>query len=190
MIVDLQGVGNVLTDPQIHCLDKSRFGKGNLGYQGMLMFFNTHQCNEHCASLGLVNPRLTKILPSDFVLIKNPDEDKQVYSQDAVHKLCDLCRKPFQTTYEHYVSQRSQGFELWCDDCTTKRNDSMKKGKCVMCSKEFKSSAYWFLMKKTDFPDKCSACRLANRDRMRKELDEGAVPNPDFRANYKGSKPS
>jgi vacuole morphology and inheritance protein 14 len=45
MIVDLQGVGNVLTDPQIHCLDKQRFGKGNLGYEGMLMFFNTHQCN-------------------------------------------------------------------------------------------------------------------------------------------------
>jgi vacuole morphology and inheritance protein 14 len=48
MIVDLQGVGNVLTDPQIHCLDRSRFGKGNLGYKGMMMFFNSHHCNEHC----------------------------------------------------------------------------------------------------------------------------------------------
>jgi hypothetical protein len=45
-----------------------------------------------------------------------------------------------------------------------------------MCSKSFKSSAYWFLMKKTDFPDKCSACRLANRERMRLEL-EGKDPS-------------
>jgi hypothetical protein len=28
MIVDIQGVENVLTDPQINCLDKHRFGKG------------------------------------------------------------------------------------------------------------------------------------------------------------------
>jgi hypothetical protein len=44
-----------------------------------------------------------------------------------------------------------------------------------MCGKTFKSSAYWFQMKKTDFPDKCSACRLANRERMRAEL-EGTSP--------------
>lgn len=48
MIVDLQGVGNVLTDPQIHCLDKSRFGKGNLGEAGILMFFQSHECSQHC----------------------------------------------------------------------------------------------------------------------------------------------
>ena len=30
-------------------------------------------------------------------------------------------------------------------------------------------------MKKTDFPDKCSACRLANRDRMRQELATGGT---------------
>lgn len=47
----------------------------------------------------------------------------------------------------------------------------MKRGTCVVCGKDFKSSTYWFLMKKTDFPDKCSACRLANRDLKRRELE-------------------
>ena len=42
-----------------------------------------------------------------------------------------------------------------------------------MCGKNFKSSAYWFLRKKTDFPDKCSGCRLANRDRMRQQIEDG-----------------
>jgi hypothetical protein len=56
MVVDLQGVSNVLTDPQIHCIDKKRFGAGNLGYEGMLRFFNTHSCNKYCKILDLINP--------------------------------------------------------------------------------------------------------------------------------------
>jgi hypothetical protein len=31
-------------------------------------------------------------------------------------------------------------------------------------------------MKKTDFPDKCSPCRLANREKMRAALEGGAGP--------------
>lgn len=102
MIVDLQGVGNVLTDPQLHCLDRERFGKGNLGYQGILMFFNTHQCNDHCRALGLVNPRMTTSLSANFRLISSPEEARD--AAERVHKLCDLCRKPHETTFGHYVS--------------------------------------------------------------------------------------
>jgi vacuole morphology and inheritance protein 14 len=147
MIVDLQGAGNILTDPQIHCLDRTRFGQGNLGYLGMLMFFNTHQCNKHCKSLGLVNPRLTESLPSpatDFKLIANPEKGKKVFKNGEVHKLCDLCRVPFITHYETYFTQKKKGFSLWCPGCTKKRNDTMKSQKCTECSKEFKSSTFWF----------------------------------------------
>jgi len=31
-------------------------------------------------------------------------------------------------------------------------------------------------MKKTDFPDKCSPCRLANREKMRAALEGGVNP--------------
>lgn len=98
-----------------------------------------------------------------------------------MHKLCDLCRKPFQTTFKHYVTQRSQGYELWCTPCTEKRNSSMRAGKCEDCGAGFKSSAYWFLRKKTDFPVKCSACRLANRDKMRQALSGGSNPEDEQR---------
>lgn len=47
IIVDLQGVGGYLTDPQIHCLDGDKFGQGNLGYTGIVKFFLTHKCNKH-----------------------------------------------------------------------------------------------------------------------------------------------
>ncbi len=192
MIVDLQGVGNILTDPQIHCLDSERFGKGNLGYQGMLMFFNTHQCNEHCQKLGLLNPRLTDKVPANFSLIAQPsDEELSMPGYTCVHKLCDLCRKPFETTFEHYASKRNQGYELWCGSCTEKRDATFKSGTCETCGKGFKSSAYWFQMKKTDFPTKCSGCRLANREKMRAELEGRVQPEKrDQRRGKQETKPT
>ena len=181
MIVDLQGVGNILTDPQIHCLDRNRFGKGNLGYQGIMMFFNTHHCNEHCQKLGLLNPRLTESIPSNFKLIAELSKEEMSMPENTpVHKLCDLCRDPFETTFKHYVTQRNQCFELWCKPCTKKRDQTVRPGTCKICNKVFKSSGYWFLRKRADFPVLCSMCRLDDRDRMRKELAYGYVNPIDY----------
>jgi hypothetical protein len=66
MIVDLQGVTGMLTDPQIHCLDYQRFGKGNRGYEGILKFFLSHKCNKYCKDLKLVHPKEEGVLPKDF----------------------------------------------------------------------------------------------------------------------------
>lgn len=53
LICDIQGVGDKYTDPQIHSRDGRGFGKGNLGYEGMLKFFTTHRCNSICRFLNL-----------------------------------------------------------------------------------------------------------------------------------------
>jgi elongation factor 2 kinase len=55
-MVDIQGVGNVLTDPLIHCLDSHRFDSGNFGYEGILKFFMSHKCNKYCKDLNLIHP--------------------------------------------------------------------------------------------------------------------------------------
>mmetsp|Transcript_27232 Transcript_27232/g.73601 ORF Transcript_27232/g.73601 Transcript_27232/m.73601 type:complete len:383 (+) Transcript_27232:961-2109(+) len=52
MVVDVQGVGDLWTDPQIHS-DKLRYGSGDLGDRGMALFFATHQCNGVCQYMGL-----------------------------------------------------------------------------------------------------------------------------------------
>eukprot|EP00960_Hanusia_phi_P062603 765212-Hanusia_phi.AAC.2 len=53
LVCDIQGTECDWTDPQIHTIDGDGFGCGNRGMQGICDFFQTHQCNEWCANLGL-----------------------------------------------------------------------------------------------------------------------------------------
>jgi hypothetical protein len=59
LVVDLQGITiednqtHLLTDPCIHSTNLKRFGRTNLGKQGMKRFFQTHVCNIICLALKL-----------------------------------------------------------------------------------------------------------------------------------------
>lgn len=53
VVVDVQGVEDLYTDPQIHTSDYQGFGIGNLGQKGILKFLITHQCNPVCRAIGL-----------------------------------------------------------------------------------------------------------------------------------------
>lgn len=61
LVVDIQGVGDLYTDPQIHTITGRDFGKGNLGLKGFEKFLKTHRCNSICRFLKLppVNPKYT-----------------------------------------------------------------------------------------------------------------------------------
>ncbi|RIA93472.1 kinase-like domain-containing protein [Glomus cerebriforme] len=64
VVYDLQGIKLedkfLLTDPAIHCEDRLRFGKTNLGKRGIEQcFLANHECGNVCEKLGL--PKITKI---------------------------------------------------------------------------------------------------------------------------------
>eukprot|EP00667_Euglena_gracilis_P009846 EG_transcript_10005 len=65
IVVDMQGVDDFYTDPQIHTVDKQGFGFGNMGQVGIDRFLRTHHCSELCTNLGLtfVAPKLLGIIP-------------------------------------------------------------------------------------------------------------------------------
>jgi hypothetical protein len=48
----------------------------------------------------------------------------------------------------------------------------MKSAQCSLCNRRFSSSAYWFKMKRADFPVNCYDCRQSERERMRIELEK------------------
>ncbi|OWZ07749.1 Protein-kinase [Phytophthora megakarya] len=59
LVVDIQGVGDHFTDPQIHSRRGKEFGKGNLAVRGFERFLDSHRCNPICRylKLPLTNPK-------------------------------------------------------------------------------------------------------------------------------------
>lgn len=59
LVVDIQGVGDHYTDPQIHTRLGKEFGKGNLARRGFERFLESHRCNAICRylKLPLNNPK-------------------------------------------------------------------------------------------------------------------------------------
>jgi len=73
LICDIQGVGDLYTDPQIHTLHGKGFGMGNLGNDGIIKFFKTHECNSICRHLRL-NSTNTMGINQDLIYGTRPDQ--------------------------------------------------------------------------------------------------------------------
>ena len=80
MVVDIQGAhsdeaGLLLTDPAIHSIvHKHKFGNTNHGKIGMLRFFKTHECNDYCTMLKLMDSNKLTIEELEEIKKEFPDK--------------------------------------------------------------------------------------------------------------------
>ena len=100
MVTDLQGFGSILTDPQIHCIDKGSFGKGNLGAEGMDQFFMRHSCSNICTNLKLERHPM-QLLLDETSTVGSESSASSSQSSNGSH-ICELCGILFKLTKQEY----------------------------------------------------------------------------------------
>uniref|UniRef100_A0A671P7W8 Eukaryotic elongation factor 2 kinase n=1 Tax=Sinocyclocheilus anshuiensis TaxID=1608454 RepID=A0A671P7W8_9TELE len=91
IVVDIQGVGDLYTDPQIHTEKGTDFGDGNLGVRGMALFFHSHLCNKICRSMGLTRFDLS---PSETAQLDCTNKLLQLSAQTVLRGCEEHCGSP------------------------------------------------------------------------------------------------
>nr|CAK6928274.1 unnamed protein product [Fasciola hepatica] len=76
LVVDLQGLGDLYTDPQIHTAEGVGYSNGTFSPRGMAFFLHSHHCNPLCEWLG---PTAFNLAPSEL------GTNTPLYPQPSVH---------------------------------------------------------------------------------------------------------
>ncbi|KDO22631.1 hypothetical protein SPRG_21115 [Saprolegnia parasitica CBS 223.65] len=159
MVVDLQGVGSIYTDPQLHTLNGNAYGHGNLGVAGMLSFLETHRCNHICRALQLPLCNDSDVSPATTA------RDDQTMTRS-----CSLCGTIYTMLHSAFVAELAAYAELLCATCTLKFETSMVAKPCVTCNKSREYSQFWYDMKGLETPKYCKACKVSGPKKQKTPL--------------------
>ena len=87
IVVDVQGVGDLLTDPQLHTREGNS-GPGDGGPRGFGLFFATHKCNRICRRMNLRNFRTNEesLMSGSDTELEDEREDEVGYD-DVLRRL-------------------------------------------------------------------------------------------------------
>ncbi|KAF4132311.1 Alpha-kinase family [Phytophthora infestans] len=164
MVVDLQGVGCIFTDPQIHSKD-GKFGCGNLSDVGMTAFFATHDCKSACRALGLKPLKHSelgsKCIDESATTNREEDEAKEATKKKMTCS-CPLCGDITTVLHSDFTAAYRKGREVYCKPCDSKSERKTRR-KCQKCKKKFAYSPYWHSMKGMEPPQSCKSCEPSTR---------------------------
>jgi hypothetical protein len=128
LINDLQGVGNVLTDPSIQTKYPERYhlSDTNLGEDGFKFWFSSHrECNSICRTLELKSTAQQ--------LMDGNLQFREMWPTMEPTTCCSskLCRRIIRlANARHYESEALKEFR-WCDDCFVQLERSMTRQTCA-----------------------------------------------------------
>ncbi|RHY28385.1 hypothetical protein DYB32_006017 [Aphanomyces invadans] len=161
MVVDLQGVGSIFTDPQIHSLNAAKYGHGNLGEAGMATFFATHRCNRICNALRLTPYDGTELPPE-------PPTGTNVAPDKIMTCSCGICGGIFTMFHSGFIEEVKNYTDVSCPPCKVHFDKTKTSIACLGCGKAKTFSLYWYKMKGMDTPKYCSkACKAAKEPKAK-----------------------
>ena len=105
MIIDIQGVDDVYTDPQIHTVGGAEYGDGNLGVGGMALFFSTSQYDPLCRCLALPDFHLSDAERKR--VHGNITANQNLSGSDARTALCKNPSALVQTAHKKMLQRRA-----------------------------------------------------------------------------------
>ncbi|RUP44963.1 hypothetical protein BC936DRAFT_148790 [Jimgerdemannia flammicorona] len=162
IVVDLQGVEYIMTDPVIHSANPLKdFGSTDLGLEGINLFFSNHRCNFVCKHLGLGRHPCQ---PSGEISTATEDMHRILEAAGPREVNCAAvgCGRIITLTTNRASAQsktKSKANGL-CDAC----NERLKEKHRAVCEEPgcdvmFEFQPYWFTAKGMAVPKRCSEHR-------------------------------
>ena len=126
IVVDIQGVDDIFTDPQIHTRRGDDFGDGNLGISGMALFFSTSRYDALCKALRLQRFALSQA-ELKRIEAKHAEDDGGGGGggQDTVGKQLPALARQLTGVSSHNNMQTLTA----CDEAFRKRKSSVAAGR-------------------------------------------------------------
>ncbi|KAI0442591.1 hypothetical protein F4803DRAFT_518413 [Xylaria telfairii] len=130
LVDDLQGVGNLLTDPAVQTKDPERFKlcDGNVNEEGFKFFFSSHKCNALCRKLRLRSTKLMLIQERFEFREEWPSVRSRVYCSN---KLCRRILRKSTSSSDSTCKTREFPGHYWCTSCLPQLRSSMQKRTCA-----------------------------------------------------------
>ncbi|OAA57623.1 MHCK/EF2 kinase [Niveomyces insectorum RCEF 264] len=157
LVCDLQGVGELLTDPAVHTLDPDRFNLSstNLGEEGFKFFFASHDCNAICRKLALRS--------NDTTLRSGQHQFRESWPSLADTVCCSnkLCGRILLRT-DASKSKKYPGHH-WCDVCWPQLDEFKETRVCAVPAPArrhtFEVSRFYYESQGRSTPNTCSQHR-------------------------------